>query len=53
MNSGVMASRFIDCIASTPSDAGSRFSAGITKLEKAKNTPATSPQPRAVTRVAA
>jgi hypothetical protein len=48
MNNGVTARRLIDCIAATARRAGSRFSAGMTKLEKAKNAPATSPHPRAV-----
>jgi hypothetical protein len=51
MNTGVTASSLIDCIAAIPCGAGSRFNAGITKVEKAKNTPATRPQPSAVTRV--
>lgn len=35
----------IDCIAATPCSSGSRASAFITNEEKAKNTPATKPEP--------
>ena len=52
MNSGVIAARLIDCMAAIPSAAGRRASASMTKVEKAKNTPATSPLPRAVASVA-
>ena len=41
----------MDCIAAMPSSAGSRASAFITKVEKAKKTPAIVPQPSAVTSV--
>ena len=53
MKAGVTARRLIDRIAGIPWAGGSRLSAGITKLEKAKKTPATSPHPRAVISVAA
>ena len=41
----------MDCIAAMPSSAGSRANAFITKVEKAKKTPAIVPQPSAVTSV--
>ena len=51
MNSGVTASLLIACIAATPCAGGSLSSAGMTNAEKAKNTPATSPQPSAAASV--
>ena len=53
MNSGVMASRLIDCIAAIPWSGASFSSAGMTKLEKAKKMPETRPQPTAVMRMSA
>src|SRR5215212_4966271 len=50
---GATARMLIDCIAEIPSSGFSRLNAAITNVEKAKKTPATSPQPRAVTSVAA
>jgi hypothetical protein len=47
MNSGVGAWRLIDCIAAMPAGGGIRRSPLITNVEKAKNTPATSPLPTA------
>ena len=51
MNTGLGAARFISCIARTPTAAGARPSPVITKLEKARNTPAVSPAPRAAARI--
>src|SRR3954452_12151597 len=51
MKDAVITVRLIDCIAATPSGAERRASPPITNDENAKNTPATSPQPSAVTRV--
>jgi hypothetical protein len=48
MNAGVTAMRLIDCMAAMPWAGCRRARAFITKLEKAKKTPALSPQPRAV-----
>jgi hypothetical protein len=53
MNTGVTAARLIDCIAAIPCGAGSLPSAGMTKLEKAKKTPAANPHPMLVTNVSA
>lgn len=47
MNAGVTATRLIDCMAAMPWTGCRRARAFITKLEKAKKTPAFSPQPRA------
>ena len=52
MKTGVTAILLIDCIAVMPPPVGNRLSAGITKLEKAKKTPAMSPHPSAVISVA-
>ena len=48
MNSGFGAYTLIDCIAAIPIGAGSLASDRITNVEKAKNTPATSPLPMAL-----
>src|ERR687897_309285 len=53
MNAGVTAVTLIDCMAATPSRGRSSASAGMTKLEKAKNTPPFSPQPTAAAIVSA
>lgn len=47
MNNGLIAVMLIDCIAAMPCAGWSRERALITKVEKAKKTPATSPQPSA------
>ncbi|MCC5645401.1 hypothetical protein LC607_21120 [Nostoc sp. CHAB 5824] len=47
MNNGLIAVILMDCIAAIPSFGWSRVRAFITKVEKAKKTPATSPQPSA------
>jgi hypothetical protein len=51
MNTGVGAARLIDCMAVRPPGACVRSSPFITKVENAKNTPATRPAPSALTRV--
>jgi Lrp/AsnC family transcriptional regulator, leucine-responsive regulatory protein len=45
INSGLIAVIPIDCMATIPRSGWSRARAGITKVEKAKKTPATIPQP--------
>jgi hypothetical protein len=47
MNNGLMAAILIDCMAAIPWAGWSLARAGITKVENAKKTPATSPQPSA------
>jgi hypothetical protein len=51
MKAGVNAATLMACMVATPCAGCSRARAFITKLEKAKKTPAFSPQPRAVTKV--
>ncbi|MEH1803890.1 hypothetical protein [Nostoc sp.] len=48
MNNGLIAVILMDCMAIMPSFGWSRARAFITKVEKAKKTPATNPQPSAV-----
>src|SRR5918995_548795 len=51
MKAGVTAATLMACMAATPCSAGRRPRAFITKAEKAKKTPAPTPQPRAERRV--
>src|SRR6266536_5833943 len=51
MNDRLRTTTLIDCIAATPCAGAMRARAGITKLENAKKTPATSPEPSAAQKV--
>lgn len=51
MKAGVMTVTLIEFIAAIPPAAGRRASAGMTKLEKAKNTPPTTPEPIAAMKI--
>src|SRR5688572_28012265 len=53
MNKGLITVMLIACMAAAPSDGRSRPRAFITKLEKAKKTPPTRPEPTAVASVSA
>ena len=53
MKPGLITVTLMACMAAMPSASGLRPSAAITKFEKAKNAPPTSPHARAVTRVVA
>ncbi len=51
MKVGVITVMLIEFIAAMPCGTGSRASAAMTKLEKAKNTPPTTPEPIAAMKV--
>ncbi len=53
MNTGLITTTLMDCMAAIPALGGKRARAFITKAENAKKTPAISPQPSAATSVTA